>query len=227
MAKLLLVDDDADMVKVVRDWLTSEHHLVEALDNSESALEHLEMFQYDLIILDWGMPKLSGLEVLQRFRAKGGETPVLMLTGKDHIDDKTTGLDSGADDYLTKPFHMTELTARVRALVRRSAGMSSSFIKVGTLTLDTLSGEIRQLGEELKLAPVEFSLLEFLMRFPNQVFSAEELLERVWSIDVEAAPQTVRSCVKRLRKKLGWTDNITTIETVHTVGYKLKAPELC
>lgn len=224
MSKILLVEDDQGLAKLVRNWLSLEHHTVEYVEDGEEALHRLKINEYDLIILDWSLPKMTGLDVLQEFRGFGGNTPVIMLTGKDSISDKELGFDTGADDYLTKPFHGKELTARIKALLRRPANLVSDVLKVGDIVLERADFRVTRNGQEVRLLPKEFALLEFLMRYPNKVFSAEALLERVWVSESEATVDAVTSCIKRLRKKLEVDGAKSPISTVHGVGYKLVLP---
>jgi DNA-binding response OmpR family regulator len=224
MAKVLVVEDEQDLSGPIKDWLTREQHLVELADNGIAAIEKLSVYKFDLIVLDLMIPGISGMEVCQRFRAQGGSTPILMLTAKSAVEDKERGLDAGADDYLTKPFHLKELSARVRALLRRHTQASGSELKLGNLHLDVLSRKVTLDGEEVHLVPREFSLLEFMLRHPNQVFSAEALLDRVWASDTLASPDTIRTYIKILRKKLGGEGKDSLIRTVHGVGYKLESP---
>ncbi|HEY9785855.1 MAG TPA: response regulator transcription factor [Candidatus Obscuribacterales bacterium] len=225
MAKILIVEDDLDLRSIVEDWLKHEHHTVECATKGDEALDLLKVYPYDLIILDWELPNLSGIEILKAFRGCGGRTPILMLTGKGELDNKETGLDTGADDYLTKPFHMKELSARIRALLRRPASAVENVLKVGDLTLNPKTYAVTKGGADIKLLPKEFALLEFFMRYPNQVFSAEALLDRVWRSESDVAPETVRTCIKRLRKKLNAESEDSIIQTLHGVGYKLYNPD--
>ncbi len=223
MAKILLVEDDLDIATIVSRWLKHENHLVETSKDGQDASMKLKLNQYDLIILDWMLPQMTGVEICQKFRASGGTTPILLLTAKSTIENKETGLDSGADDYLTKPFDLKELSARVRALLRRAGAVASKTIKIGDLSLDA---ELHQLfvGETLiALNPKEFALLEFLMRHPNQIFSGEALLSRVWQSDAMASTDTVRAHIKNLRKKIDQPGKVSPISTVHGLGYKIEA----
>jgi DNA-binding response OmpR family regulator len=224
MAKILLVEDDVPFSQIVKGWLTQEHHSVEVSHDGQAAQDNLAVFQYDLIILDWELPGMSGVDVLKEFRSHGGLTPILMLTGKTAVADKEAGLDSGADDYLTKPFHMKELSARVRALLRRASGLTSNVLKAGNLVLDPSNYRLTRGGEEIHLQKREFALLEFLMRNPNKVFSAEALMERVWASEADITPDAIRTCVMRLRKKIDSNPETSLIQNVHGVGYKLQAP---
>jgi DNA-binding response OmpR family regulator len=221
MAKILLVDDDKDLVGMVQDWLQFEHHVVEAVFNGEDALRLLRGYQYDVVVLDWQLPKMSGVDVLLDFRRAGGQTPVLLLTGKTAIQEKETGLDAGADDYLVKPFHMKELSARLRALLRRPTGVTGNILKARDITLEPQSFRVTKDGAEIQLLPKEFALLEFMMRHPNQVFSADVLLDRVWKSEADVSPETVRTCLKRLRRKIDSEKQESLIQTLHGVGYKL------
>lgn len=221
MTKILLVEDDQALSKLVRNWLSLEHHAVETVEDGEEALHRLKVSEYDLVILDWTLPKLAGVEVLKEHRRLGGQTPVLMLTGKDKISDKEEGFDAGADDYLTKPFHGKELTVRIKALLRRPPNLVKDVLRVGELVLEKENFSVRRGESEIRLLPKEFALLEFLMRHPNQVFSAEALLERVWVSESESTVEAVTTCIKRLRRKLESDGTPSPIATVHGVGYKL------
>jgi DNA-binding response OmpR family regulator len=222
MAKILLVEDDVDYSGVLEGWLTDEHYTVEVLNDGSEARDRLAAYQYDLVILDWMLPGVTGVELCKEMRSEGNTTPVLMLTGRSAIEDKEQGFDAGADDYLTKPFNFKELSMRVRALLRRASGLASNCLTVGDIVLDPVSYSVTKGGEEVRLQRNEFALLEFLMRNPNRVFSAEALLERVWTADSEATSDAIRTCMKRLRKKLDSDPDSSIIQTLHGVGYKLQ-----
>lgn len=224
MAKVLVIEDEVDFSELIGSWLKNEHYTVETVANGEDGLDRLKFYKYDVIILDWVLPGISGVEVCRAYRSSGGITPILMLTSKKHVDEKEAGLDAGADDYLTKPFELKELSARVRALLRRPSAFSGSVLKVGNLELEPNSFRVTRNGEEISLLPKEFALLEFLMRHPNQVFSAEAILDRVWASESEASPETIRTYIKRLRKKLDVEGKPSMLATVHGVGYKLDPP---
>lgn len=224
MAKILIVEDEFDLSEPIRAYLTHEHHLVEVVNDGLEAAERLRFYKYDLIILDWMLPGMQGVEVCKNFRANGGTTPILMLTSRRQTNDKIQGLDSGADDYLTKPFEVQEISARVRALLRRPQPVNSNVLKVRNLILETSTFKVTRDTTEIALLPKEFALLEFFMRHPNQVFGAEALLDRVWSSESEASPETIRTYIKRLRQKIDTNDGQPSIiSTVHGVGYKLEA----
>lgn len=221
MAKVLLVEDDNDLANMVRTFLLFEKHTVERIANGMEASDRLRSFEYDVIILDWTLPGISGIEILKGYRERGGKTPILMLTGKTSIDDKEQGLDNGVDDYLTKPFDMRELGARVRALLRRPAAVSANILTAGDLCLDPAKHAVLKNGEPLALVPRECQLLEFLMRHPNQVFTMTALLNRVWPSDSEATEEALRTTIKRLRKKIDPDGQL--LQNVRGVGYCLKA----
>ncbi|HEY9715753.1 MAG TPA: response regulator transcription factor [Chroococcales cyanobacterium] len=222
MAKIFLADDDRSLCTMIVDWLGAQHFNVECAHNVTDAHEFLKSYKYDLVILDWSMPDGTGLDVLKAYRHAGGKTPVLMLTGKSGIDEKEEGLDSGADDYLTKPFHVKELLARVRALLRRPDNFSDNVLRFGPITLDPTRFEVRKNDKELKLYPKEFALMEFFMRHPNTVFSAQALLDHVWSADAAAGGETIRTAIRRLRMQIDDEGEPSLIENVHGVGYRLK-----
>ena len=163
MSKILVVEDEIELAEQVRRALSREQHMVEVVHDGQSALDHLRVSQYDLLVLDWMMPKMSGIEVCKWQRNRGDKTPILMLTARVEIDDKEKGLDAGADDYLTKPFHLRELLARVRALLRRGVSPTNE-LTAGELMLDPTARRVYRKGVEVKLEPKEFNLLEFLMR---------------------------------------------------------------
>jgi len=226
MAKILLVEDESDISDLITAWLKNDHHTVELAVNGEDATSLLAIYTFDVIILDWMLPGVSGVEVCRRYRNRGGTTPILMLTAKTHVDEKSAGLDAGADDYLTKPFELKELSARIRALLRRPSAFSGTVLKVGPIVMDTSTYKVSRTEEAIQLLPKEFALLEFFMRHPNQVFSAEALLDRVWTSDSEASPETIRTYIKRLRKKIDEEGKPSLLNTVHGVGYKLVEPEV-
>jgi DNA-binding response OmpR family regulator len=224
MPKVLIVEDDKDLAMVVQDWLKAEFYQVDITGDGRTGYEYLNQADYDLIILDWDLPGMTGVEICRKYRSKGGITPILMLTGKGQIEEKEEGLDAGADDYLTKPFTMRELSARLRALLRRPAIITGLSIKVGTLEMDPTKHTLSKNGQPIRLARKDFQLLEHLMRTPGKFFSTDYLLERVWSFDTEATSDALRTAVKRLRKTLddGAGEDSSMIESARRVGYRLK-----
>lgn len=222
MAKILVVEDNADLSSTLRDCLELEQHIVEVIADGKDALQLLSVYGYDVIILDIGLPGIDGVEVCKRFRRVGGSAQILMLTARSDVQQKTEGLDAGADDYLTKPFHMQELTARIRSLMRRAKTISGPELIAGSLVLNSATHQVTKDGEPIHLQRMEFALLEFLMRHPEQVFSGDDLLDKVWPADAERSPQTMRALMKKLRDKLGKRGEPSMIKNVHGVGYKLE-----
>lgn len=222
MSKILLVDDDFGLSESIKDILTSNGFIVDAADSAEDAEAILFSATYSLIILDWMMPGMTGIEFLKLIRSKGIQSPVLMLTGRSTIDDKEAGFETGADDYLVKPFHGRELLARVKALVRRPAKIDPAEIRLDELVLDTRARSLHRAGvdgAEIALTKQEYTLLEFLMRHPNEVFSADALIERAWSSFTECSSDTVRVHIAHLRKKLSIGEAESPIKTLHRQGY--------
>lgn len=222
MAKILIVDDDTNMANLVHDFLKLNNYVVDVLHTGKDALERIKFYPYDLIILDWGLPDMSGLDILKEFREIGGNAKIIMMTGRTKIDEKESGLDAGADDYVTKPVDLRELTARVRALLRRPTQVTAQEIKVKDLTLDPNALRLTKDGKEIILAPREFALLEFFMRHPNEVFSADAILDRVWPTDSEASSTSLRTCIKKLRQKIDADDSPSYITNISGVGYRFE-----
>lgn len=223
MARILIAEDDPGTLEQLKDLLEAANHIVETATNGVDALEYLRSVHFDLVILDWNMPGLVGVDVCKAYRGEGGKSPVLMLTANAEINEKECGFESGADDYLVKPYNFRELMARVKALLRRPASFTGTTIQLGSLNLDTNSHTVTLDGETLKLLPLEFALLEFLMKRPGQPFSAEALLDRVWSSDAEPSPETVRTYIKTLRRKIKSDAGGPKISTVYGIGYKIES----
>ncbi|HEY9712411.1 MAG TPA: response regulator transcription factor [Chroococcales cyanobacterium] len=223
MAKILLVDDDRDLCDVVTDSLNLEHFQVEACYDGNDALAAMKTNAHDLYILDWDLPGQSGTEICRRYRASGGLAPILILTGKTATADKVAGLGAGADDYLTKPFDMEELTARVKALLRRVAGtFGGDTLRSGEVVLEPGNFRVTRAGQEIRLIPKEFAILELLMRHPGKVFGPEAIINKVWDVNESPSNEVVRTHIKNLRRKLGGEGGEELIQTVHGVGYKVE-----
>ncbi len=221
MAKILFVEDDQDLATRIQQWLKFEGHMVEHSGDGLDAQEKLECFKFDIVVLDIGLPGQSGLEVLKRFRSSGAHTPVLLLTGKGEVKEKEEGLDAGADDYLTKPFDVRELSARLRALLRRPSNFSGTSLTASGVTIDTAKRQVLIGETEVDLQPKEFSILEFLIRHADKVVGTDSLLEYVWSSDSHATSETLYTHLKKIRKKLAQAGGEDIIKTVHGVGYKV------
>lgn len=227
MAKVLLVEDDEDLAVTISDMLSDERHTIDTIHNGLDAMEALKTRSYEVVVLDWDLPGKSGISILRDFRAAGGGTPIIMLTGKSEVEQKEQGLDSGADDYLTKPFHLKELAARVRSLLRRPTMSNAGVLTWGNLSLDPSKFEVSRDGQQLRLLPRDFAILEFLMRHPTQIFSTQALLDGVWNYDSDATPQGLRVAIRRIRKVIDVTDDLETsmIENISRVGYRMRAQD--
>ncbi|HEY9714132.1 MAG TPA: response regulator transcription factor, partial [Chroococcales cyanobacterium] len=186
--------------------------------------QFLDTYKYDLIVLDWQLPDTTGIEICREFRGKGGMTPVLFLTGKNTITDKEHGFDSGADDYLTKPFHLKELSMRLRALLKRAPVVQNETIACQNLTLQSGTFKVTNEGKAVQLLPKEYALLEYLLKHPNQVFSSKALLDAVWESDSNASEDTIRTYIKTLRRKITPESGDCPIKTIHGLGYKIDCP---
>ncbi len=219
MARILLAEDDRLAAQLLKDLLEGERHSVDLVHDGAEALSMLSAYIYDMLILDIEMPEADGLSVLQQFRSKGGTNPVLIISGRGSAKDKSIGLDLGADDYLSKPYHTQELCARVRVLLRRNFQLTSDILELDDLILNTRSGMVSRGSEEIKLLPKEYLLLQFLMRNQNQLFSAQELLNRVWPSDSAATEVAVRSAIARIRQKIG--DEEGCLQSIYGLGYRL------
>lgn len=223
MSKILLVEDDEVISGSVVDMLEKEHFTVEAVADGADGWERLRSLEYDLVILDWNLPGMQGIDILNNFREAGKKTPVLMFTANSGIDSRVAGLDKGADDYLVKPFAMAELRSRVRALLRRPTEYKGEVIQAGRLTLHIADFKCYRDEEQINLHPKEFELLEFLVRNKGRVFSVEEMLDRLWSCDSDSSIEAVRKTITRLRNKIDVPKEASLITTVVGRGYKIDA----
>jgi DNA-binding response OmpR family regulator len=221
--KILIVEDDLSIADSIADAFTRERYVVDKVHTVDDGGSYLKSVDYDMIVLDWQLPDGEGTELCRAYRNAGGTAPILMLTARSSTADKTTGLDLGADDYLTKPFEMGELLARTRALLRRPRVMLTKVLTVRGITLDPAARTVMLEGQELKLYPKEFTLLELFMQNPGKVFSVNDLLDKVWPTDSDASVETVRQTILRLRQKVDIDENNPLIRTLRNVGYRLDA----
>ena len=228
MVRVLVVDDEHSLTELLKMALRYEGWDVRTAADGFSAVKVAREFRPDAIVLDIMLPDIDGLEVLQRVRSDGTETPVLFLTAKDSLDDRIAGLTAGGDDYVTKPFSLEEVVARLRALMRRTAVIAAdeenSVIVVGDLTLDEDSYEVARGGTPIELTATEFELLRFLMRNPRRVLSKAQILDRVWSYDFGGKESVVELYISYLRKKID-AGRSPMIHTVRGAGYMIKAAE--
>lgn len=217
--RILLVEDEPTLRAQLREALQAAAYAVDEADNGRDAHFLGDTETFDAVVLDLGLPVLDGLTVLKRWRDAGRTMPVLILTARDNWSEKVAGIDAGADDYLTKPFHWEELLARLRALIRRAAGQASPVLRCGDLQLDTRSGRVTLGGQPITLTSHEFKVLDYLMHRPGAVVSRAELTEHIYAQDFDRDSNTIEVFVGRLRKKLP----PGLIETVRGLGYRLVA----
>ena len=220
--KVLVVEDHPEMAKSIREGLQENGMTVEVCDDGDSGLKRAQTEVFDAIVLDIMLPGLDGLAVLQSLKGSGARAPIILVTARGAIDDRVKGLDLGADDYLTKPFYMEELIARLRALTRRATGQSSSLRQVGSLTMNLVTREVRYQDSPVDLSPREFSLIEFLTRTPGHVYTRAQILEHVWSCYFDPHSNIVDVHIQKLRGKLNDRDREAIIETVRGVGYRIR-----
>jgi two-component system response regulator MprA len=223
MPVVLIADDDRKLLKMLQRTLTYEGMDVLTAASGTAALEQVRTRHPDVVVLDWMMPEMDGIEVIRRLRTRDSRVGILMLTARDAVENRVEGLDSGADDYLVKPFAPTELVARVRALLRRSEGaVANESLSFADLSLDPDTREARRGGQELRLTPTEFELLRLLMRHPRQVLQREQILTHVWGYDFGGDDNVLEVYVGYLRKKMEKTGGPRLIQTVRGVGYVLR-----
>ena len=220
--RLLLAEDEKALSKALVTILERNNYSVDAVNDGQAALDYLEADNYDGVILDIMMPKVDGITVLKTIRSKGNRIPVLMLTAKAEVDDKVLGLDAGANDYLTKPFHTQELLARIRAMTRTQAAQTDSRLQMGNVTLDCATFELSTPTGSFRLANKEFQVLELLMRNPHSLIASERLLEKIWGYDSEAEINVVWVYISYLRKKLSALHANIQIKATRNAGYSLE-----
>ena len=220
--RLLLAEDEAALSKALKTILERNNYSVDAVSDGQAALEHLESGAYDGVILDIMMPKVDGITVLKEVRSRGSLVPVLLLTAKSEVDDKVLGLDAGANDYLTKPFHSRELLARIRAMTRTQTAQTDSQLHVGNVTLDRATYELSTSSGAYRLANKEFQMMEMLMSNPRHLISSERFMEKIWGYDSEAEINIVWVYISYLRKKLTALHADIQIRAKRNAGYTLE-----
>ena len=220
--RILLAEDERSLSRAICAILQKNNYSVDAVYDGQEALDYLESANYDGVILDWMMPKKDGIQVLQTMRAKGNTTPVLFLTARSDVDDKVLGLDSGANDYLTKPFATQELLARIRAMTRTGAGQGDASLRFGNVTLNCASYELSGPAGSYRLANKEFQMMEMLMRQPEKLISTEHFMDRIWGYDSEAELNVVWVYISYLRKKLTAIGANIRIKAQRNAGYCLE-----
>jgi len=228
--RILLVEDEEDLGKALLRSLKQEKYVVDWVQDGAEAWSYLTSPEVDYVvaIVDWMLPSLSGLEICKRLRSQGNSLPVLMLTARDRMEDRVMGLDSGADDYLIKPFGMVELMARLRALLRRPTQVQSQVLQVGTLILDYSNSTVaianqQDIAEGIMLTTKEFQLLEYFMQHPNQILTRDQIMNRLWEFQAEPVSNVVAAQIRLLRKKLAEYNCDSGIETIYGLGYRLNS----
>ena len=220
--RILFAEDERDLNDIITKKLTSQGYSVDSVYDGEEAIDILSYTDYDAVILDIMMPKADGFAVLRALRSKGKNTPVLFLTARDSVQDRVAGLDSGANDYLVKPFSVEELLARIRAMTRTAFGVSDSLLSVGDLTMDTAAKVVKRGGKEIPLSAKEYALLEYLMHNVGIVLSCEKIENHIWNFDYEGGTNVVDVYIRYLRKKIDEGYDKKLIHTVRGRGYVLR-----
>lgn len=221
--KVLVIEDEHRIANSIKKGLEQERYAVDVVYNGTDGFDLASTENYDAIILDLMLPKMGGLEVCRKLREEGKHTPILILTAKGQTQDKVTGLNSGADDYLTKPFSFEELLARIRALIRRPKNSLPTVLIVNDLQLNTQSFEIERGKQKIQLSNKEFSLLEYLMRHARQTLTKEQIISHVWDYDADILPNTVEVYIRNLRRKidLPFKNKKALLHTIRGFGYKI------
>lgn len=221
--RLLVVEDEEALADAVVETLRLDHYAVDLAVDGDSADELMMVNRYDLVVLDWSIPPPTGIELLESWREQGVEVPVLMLTGRASVEDRVDGLDRGADDYLTKPFSLEELLARVRSLLRRRDKELQMELSADDLVMDRAARTVRVEGEEVGLSPKEFTVLEYLLTRPDEVVSRTDLIEHAWDEAFDSMSNVVDVVVHRLRKKIDGDRDERLLHTVKGAGYVLRS----
>lgn len=219
--RILVVEDDRDLNRQLVEALNGVGYVADRAYDGEEGYFLGDTESYDAVVLDLGLPKMDGISIVERWRENSRSMPILILTARDRWSDKVAGIDAGADDYVVKPFHMEEVLARLRALIRRASGHASSELVCGPITLDTKTSRVTVNGSQIKLTSLEFALLSFLMHHQGEIISRTGLTEHLYDQDFDRDSNTIEVFIGRLRKKLG----VDVIETIRGMGYRLKAPE--
>lgn len=220
--KILVVEDERDLNRIITKHLKKNNYSVDSCFDGQEALDFISYSEYDLIITDIMMPNVDGYEFIDKLRANKNNTPVIMLTAKDALEDKIVGLDSGADDYIVKPFEFDELLARIRVLMRRNYGLATNIIQIEEVTLDLAKKQVTKSGEIIDLTGKEYEVLEYLMKNRGSILSRDQILNHVWDYEYEGASNIVDVIIKNIRKKLDRGEGNTIIYTKRGLGYFVK-----
>ena len=223
--RILIAEDDAPLASFVAKAFNSEDHVTEIALTGDDALQRIQGGGFDLLILDLNLPVISGSEVLRTVRSANADIPILILTATDEVEERVACLDAGADDYLTKPFSFAELSARIRAVLRRKNRPGQAFLKVADLELDYLKRTVQRAGRTIELTPKEFGLLEYFMRNPGRHITRNMIIEHVWKLAPDTMTNVVDVYVNYLRKKIDEGSSVKLIRTIRGVGYEFGVPE--
>lgn len=221
--RILIVEDDIQLQNNLKQSLIEHQYVVDVASDGQEGLFQGSEFPYDAAVIDVGLPKIDGIRLIEQLREQGIEFPIIILTARDHWQDKVQGLNAGADDYLTKPFQTPELLARLNALIRRSAGQSTPVIVNGPMAINTQSQVISVHEQDIKLSAMEYRLIEFMMLHPNKVHSKSVLTEHLYDQDFDLDSNVIEVFIRRLRKKLDPDNSLAFIDTIRGQGYRLKA----
>lgn len=219
--KILVVEDEHLIANSIKKGLEQEHYTVDVAYDGLEGFDLAASGDYDIILLDLMLPQMNGIDICRQLRDEKIHTPILMLTAKSQLDDKVTGLNSGADDYLTKPFAFEELLARIRALTRRPQSATAEIITVGDLSINLSSFEVLRSGKNISLSNKEYALLECLMRHANKILTKDQLIQHVWSYESDILPNTVEVYIRNLRQKIDKDYKVKLIKTARGFGYKI------
>jgi heavy metal response regulator len=220
--RLLVIEDEKKVASFIKKGLEEEHYAVDVAHDGEEGLYLTETNDYDLVVLDLMIPKIHGWEVLKRIRTKKNNVPILVLTARDSIEDKVKGLDSGCDDYLTKPFAFAELLARIRALLRREKAEKEPILRIADLTLSLVTHKVARQGKEIELTSREYTLLEYFMRNPDKVLTRTMISEHVWDYHFDSMTNVIDVYVNYLRRKIDKDFELKLIHTIRGIGYIMK-----
>jgi len=219
--RILIVEDDHRIAASIKKGLEQEKYAVDVSYDGEGGYDLASSENYDLLILDLMLPKIDGMQICRQIRQGNNDVPILILTAKSQVEDKVSGLNCGADDYLTKPFAFEELLARIRALTRRPKNVVDSVLEVDDLTMNTINYEVKRSGKSISLSGKEYALLEVLMRHPNQILTKEQIINHVWDYEADVLPNTVEVYIRNIRNKIDKPFKSKLIQTVRGFGYKI------
>lgn len=223
--KILVIEDEKKIANFIKKGLKEENYIVDAVNNANDALVLVNNGEYDILIMDVMLPDMNGFDLCKKIRDMGFKNAILMLTVRDRVEDKVKGLDSGADDYMTKPFSFDELLARIRALSRKLIRSDSNIMKVGDLEIDIVSHKVKRAGREIELTAKEYALLEYMVRNKNRIVTRTMIAQNVWELDFDSGTNVIDVFIRYLRKKVDDWHEVKMIHTIRGKGYMLKSDD--